>query len=241
MGFPRDPGKKSTNSCLSKWRRLSSQIFKKYSSSHNHGRGNPSPGRWVWSPFAEPFSISMIVGKKVANCNQFQHISTETRRLHPHVYFVTRVGVTQLLHVQTGHPGLISNNLSYCWWKTFCTIWDVWSPVNNGLNYQSPNKKLSYKLPSLKLTYPLKMGLSKKESIPPSTIFQGLTIPTQDFIIFTFSTTPTVFTAGTLQTGKPGNNVVAVSGVMEFTIPEAIRAGGKWDESQPYSRETNGQ
>lgn len=135
----------------------------------------------------------------------------------------------------------VLNNLSYCWWKTFCTIWDVWSPVNNGLNYQSPNKKLSYKLPSLKLTYPLKMGLSKKESIPPSTIFQGLTIPTQDFIIFTFSTTPTVFTAGTLQTGKPGNNVVAVSGVMEFTIPEAIRAGGKWDESQPYSRETNGQ
>jgi len=54
----------------------------------------------------------------------------------------------------------------------------------------------------------------------------------------TFSTTPAVFTAGTLQTRRPpGNNVVAVSGVMEFTIPEAIRAGGKWDESQPYSRE----
>ena len=72
-------------------------------------------------------------------------------------------------------------------------IWDVWSPVNNGINYQSPNKKQSYKLPSLKLTYPLKMGLSKKESFPPTTIFQRLTIPTQDFNLFTWCGPSTPF------------------------------------------------
>ena len=25
---------------------------------------------------------------------------------------------------------------SYCWWKRCCTTWDVWNPVNNGINYQ---------------------------------------------------------------------------------------------------------
>ena len=30
-----------------------------------------------------------------------------------------------------------SNNFccSYCWWKRCCTTWDVWNPVNNGINW----------------------------------------------------------------------------------------------------------
>ena len=25
----------------------------------------------------------------------------------------------------------------YCWWKKSCTTWDVWNPINNGINYLS--------------------------------------------------------------------------------------------------------
>ena len=25
----------------------------------------------------------------------------------------------------------------YCWWKESCTTWDVWNPVNSGINYLS--------------------------------------------------------------------------------------------------------
>ena len=38
--------------------------------------------------------------------------------------------------------GLSDNNLpqkirpSYCWWLKSCTTWDVWNPINNGINYQ---------------------------------------------------------------------------------------------------------
>ena len=24
----------------------------------------------------------------------------------------------------------------YCWWLKSCTTWDVWNPINNGINYQ---------------------------------------------------------------------------------------------------------
>ena len=27
--------------------------------------------------------------------------------------------------------------IPYCWWKTSCTTWHVWNPVNNGINYLS--------------------------------------------------------------------------------------------------------
>ncbi len=26
---------------------------------------------------------------------------------------------------------------SYCWWRKSCTTWDVWNPINNGINYLS--------------------------------------------------------------------------------------------------------
>ena len=26
---------------------------------------------------------------------------------------------------------------SYCWWLKSCTTWDVWNPINNGINYLS--------------------------------------------------------------------------------------------------------
>ena len=31
------------------------------------------------------------------------------------------------------------NNIheSYCWWLKSCTTWDVWNPINNGINYLS--------------------------------------------------------------------------------------------------------
>ena len=29
-----------------------------------------------------------------------------------------------------------SNRIWYCWWKKSCTTWDVYNPVNNGINYQ---------------------------------------------------------------------------------------------------------
>ena len=25
---------------------------------------------------------------------------------------------------------------SFCWWLKSCTTWDVWKPINNGINYQ---------------------------------------------------------------------------------------------------------
>ena len=27
--------------------------------------------------------------------------------------------------------------MRYCWWKKSCSTWDVWNPVNNGINYVS--------------------------------------------------------------------------------------------------------
>ncbi len=27
--------------------------------------------------------------------------------------------------------------LPYCWWLKSCTTWDVWNPINNGINYLS--------------------------------------------------------------------------------------------------------
>ena len=29
-----------------------------------------------------------------------------------------------------------NESCSYCWWLTSCTTWDVWNPINNGINYQ---------------------------------------------------------------------------------------------------------
>ncbi len=27
-------------------------------------------------------------------------------------------------------------SIAYCWWLKSCTTWDVWNPINNGINYQ---------------------------------------------------------------------------------------------------------
>ncbi len=47
--------------------------------------------------------------------------------------------------------------LSYCWWLKSCTTWDVWDPINNGINYLPTGagflpSTVSIMLPSLKLT-----------------------------------------------------------------------------------------
>ncbi len=30
---------------------------------------------------------------------------------------------------------LVSLDQRYCWWLKSCTTWDVWNPINNGINY----------------------------------------------------------------------------------------------------------
>ena len=30
----------------------------------------------------------------------------------------------------------LASLFSYCWWKQSCTTWNVWNPLNTGINYQ---------------------------------------------------------------------------------------------------------
>ncbi len=41
-----------------------------------------------------------------------------------------------LTWIPTSFSGLIWGR-SYCWWLKSCTTWDVWNPINNGINYLS--------------------------------------------------------------------------------------------------------
>ena len=35
----------------------------------------------------------------------------------------------------TPHQGCNRHHQKYCWWLKSCSTWDVWNPINNGINY----------------------------------------------------------------------------------------------------------
>ena len=46
-----------------------------------------------------------------------------------------KLQTNHLWHLRKHSTGIYA--MQYCWWKKFCTTWDVWNLVNNGRNYLS--------------------------------------------------------------------------------------------------------
>ena len=69
------------------------------------------------------------------------------------------------------------NPILYCWWLKSCTTWDVWNPINTGINYQpqlvsrsSAMIPISYRLSSTRNDV-WKHGFSKERSLKPWLVY----------------------------------------------------------------------
>ncbi len=49
----------------------------------------------------------------------------------------------------------------YCWWLKSCTTWDVWSPINHGINYQP---QLVSRISAINSMWPISRCLLSKKS-----------------------------------------------------------------------------
>ncbi len=71
--------------------------------------------------------VDSFLGISRKSCNVNQIINLHPRRPPPLKQWLTQFGWLKPLGKQWW---------KYCWWLKFCTTWDVWNPINNGINYQ---------------------------------------------------------------------------------------------------------
>ena len=68
--------------------------------------------------------------------------TTSSPNANPHLFLVNTIqngGIFQPAMVVCRFFVTLpeTNKTTYCWWLKSCTTWDVWNPINNGINYLS--------------------------------------------------------------------------------------------------------